>query len=228
MTDIFEYTVDDLGGFTDGDPVFMVLHGVGSSELQVRSIYTLAWPGSRARLICVRGPEQLGPANFQWFNQIPGDHPGNYLRLSALRVLMTQFVQNRQIEVPNSRFIIGGWSQGITVGLDQLTRGFQTVFGTVGWVLTYPDTPIARAFPAAVGPRFVEAGHAIDDPFVPIDHARGVRDDLVAAGYITRDAACNDDASLMLREIPWSMHTPPPPGAAVNHWRSVFKHDGCA
>ncbi|QNP49246.1 alpha/beta hydrolase [Diaphorobacter aerolatus] len=112
--------------------LLVLMHGVGSNE---QDLFGLApYVPEHFHVLSLRAPYRMGPNANAWFEfSVNGDGSRtiNAPQESASRALLLQTIETaaRQLRVPASRVIVGGFSQGGIMGLSVLLTRPQMVAG---------------------------------------------------------------------------------------------------
>jgi len=219
------YERSDLNGWTDGDPVYIVLHGQGGSPATFQANYEAAWGSPPGRLIFPEGPDEHANG-YRWIDQTQGDASDWLAELEALRPTIATFVQSMQDDAPNSVVVVGGESQGCMVAIDHVVfEGDSRACS--GWVMYHPTPFVSgESFPGTTD--HVEVGHADGDPLVPFADAQTVAGKLIDAGITRKRANCTNTTNSVLRKAKdYDQHSPPPDGWRGEFCKGARKYAGC-
>jgi phospholipase/carboxylesterase len=182
-------TVDDLVHEirpADGDPAgaIVLLHGRGTSEQDLLPLMDVFDPESRLVGVFPRGPLQLPPVGFHWYQKArvgfpdPDTFKATYERMAGWLESVAE-----QTGVPLDRTVLGGFSQGAVMAWAlALGRGRPRPAGLLtmsGFIPSVDGLELALdglgGFPVAIS-------HGSKDPVISVDFAHDTRDRAKAAG----------------------------------------------
>ncbi|CDG82492.1 alpha/beta hydrolase [Janthinobacterium agaricidamnosum] len=162
-------------GVLDGAPCVILLHGVGSNEVNL-----LAWAQEQdpsLAVILVRAPLVLGPDAYGWFHVTFGAAGPviNAGQAEVSRLALLDFIRGLPAAygIDAERIWLAGFSQGgilsASVGLTQpgLLAGFGLLSGRI-----LPEIDPAIAAPEALRTVSAFVSHGVQDSKLPIDFAR--------------------------------------------------------
>ncbi|MDR2336268.1 MAG: phospholipase [Burkholderiaceae bacterium] len=114
--------------------LLVLMHGVGSNEQDLFGLAPYV-PGN-FHVLSLRAPYRMGPNANAWFEfsvNADGSRTINVPQEAASRALVIQTLEAaaRQLRVPASRVIVGGFSQGGIMSLSVLLTRPETVAGAV-------------------------------------------------------------------------------------------------
>lgn len=181
--------IDDLVHLTRpaaGEPegAFVLLHGRGTSELDVAPLIDELDPDRRLLGVAPRGPLQLPPAGFHWYIVRQVGYPDPETFLPSFERLAGWFdALPAATGVPLERTVLGGFSQGAVMAYAlSLGAGRPRPAGLIalsGFIPVVESLPLAvedlDGFPVAIG-------HGTEDPIITIDFGRAARERLEEAG----------------------------------------------
>jgi phospholipase/carboxylesterase len=164
-------------------PALVLLHGYGSNE---HDLFGLApWLDERFWIVSPRAPVTLAPGSYAWFNlEIDGgillaDEEQMERSRQALVRLIAELPAACGID-PGRVFVLG-FSQGACLSLSLLLSAPELLAGGVamsGFLM--PETRAAAVPPARLAGRPVMVVHGDQDPLVPVEQGRDIRDYLAA------------------------------------------------
>ncbi|EJM74806.1 alpha/beta hydrolase [Pseudomonas sp. GM55] len=147
----------------------LLLHGVGSNEANLASL--AAWLPEELEVILLRGPLQVGPQGYAWYQvTFTGNGPSfNQEQAESSRQLLQRFIE----ALPKLPTVIAGFSQGgimsASLGLTEpeLIAGFAILSGRM---LRELDPRIASADRLKSVCAFIAHGH--QDNVLPVTWAK--------------------------------------------------------
>ena len=166
---------------TPGKPVLVLMHGRGSDERDLAPLAGLLAPDSPT--VLVRAPFEAAPLGYgpgwAWYRFLGGARPDPEQFEASQRALseLLDALPRLGLEGPA---VIGGFSQGGTMGLGQALRRPGSVAGVLNLSGFVPEHPTVRTDAAAGLPVFW--GHGTADGNVPYALARAGRTALEAGG----------------------------------------------
>jgi phospholipase/carboxylesterase len=106
-------------------------------------------------------------------------------RLPEMTGLLTQLVEDlcRRSELPKSRVILGGFSQGAMLATDAALRMPERPGGLIVWSGTLLNEMAWKQAATQGSALSVVQSHAVDDPILPYPGAEALRDMLTATGH---------------------------------------------
>ncbi|MGH7585221.1 MAG: alpha/beta hydrolase [Gemmatimonadales bacterium] len=172
---------DILAPDAPGRPVLVLMHGRGSDERDLAPLARLLAPDSPAVLI--RAPFEAAPLGYgtgwAWYRFLGGTRPDPDHFESSQQALsdLLDALPHLGLEGPA---VVGGFSQGGTMGIGQALRRPGSVAGVLNLSGFVPDHPTVRTEAAAGLPVFW--GHGTADGNVPFALARAGRAAFQAGG----------------------------------------------
>lgn len=168
-----------------GRPVVVLMHGRGADPSDLVGLRS--WFPGNVGLVLPRAPHPgatwgYGPG-WAWYRYEGGDRPEPESYRSAqaeLESLIEELPERLGREV--GPVVVGGFSQGGTMGLGYALRRPGSVAGVLNLSGFLPDHPEVRATPETAGDLPVFWGHGTADPAVPFSLARRGRSKLRKAG----------------------------------------------
>ena len=171
-------------GTPDGPPPLLILlHGVGSNEQDLMGLAPQL--DSRFLIVSARAPITLGAGSFAWFHVqfTPTGFIINPAEAEASRQRILKFVDEVVAEhkADPKRVYLLGFSQGCIMSLySALTEPekFAGVVGMSGRLL--PEALSGIAAPDRLRHLQIIVVHGTEDPVIPIEYGRAIRDQLNA------------------------------------------------
>jgi phospholipase/carboxylesterase len=168
----------------DGEPdgALVLMHGRGTSELDLLPLFDELDPGRRLFGVAPRGPLQLPPDGFHWYVVPRVGYPDPDTFWSSFRLLEAWLQALPELTgVGLDRTVLGGFSMGAVMSYALgMGKGRPPPAGVIAFSGFVPTVPRFSIDPAP-GLRVVTA-HGIHDPIIPVDFGRTAREQLEAAG----------------------------------------------
>ena len=168
----------------DGDGALVLLHGRGTSELDLLPLLDELDPEGRLHGVAPRAPLELAPGGFHWYVVPRVGHPDPETFWSSYRLLERWLEALPDLTgTPLERTVLGGFSMGAVMSYAlALGAGRPAPAGVLalsGFVPTVdrfePDLDARRGFRVATA-------HGTHDPIISVDFARAARRRLEPAG----------------------------------------------
>ena len=178
---MLHHEVLNRGPGSAGRPVLVLMHGRGSDERDLAQLGRLLAPDSA--LVLLRAPFEAAPLGYgpgwAWYRFLGGTRPDPEQFETSQRELaqVLDALPGLGLEGPP---VVGGFSQGGTMGLGQALRRPGTVAGVLNLSGFIPDHPTVRPEAGAGLPVFW--GHGTADGNVPYAVAQAGREALRAGG----------------------------------------------
>ncbi len=159
--------------------LLVLMHGVGSNEQDLFGLADYVPP--QFHVVSLRGPFALGPGSHAWFQfsvARDGSRTIDTTQETASRAAIIQTVQAlaAYLDVPASRVVLGGFSQGGIMALSLLrTRPDLLQAALVMHSRLLPEVD-ARAAPAeALQGKQLWVSHGLQDTVIPLASAQAIR-----------------------------------------------------
>lgn len=155
------------------------MHGVGSNEQDLFGL--AAYIPARFHALSLRAPYRMGPNANAWFDfsvNADGSRTINAAQEAASRALLLQTLESaaRQLGVPASRVIVGGFSQGGIMSLSVLLTRPDLVAGAMALhSRMLPEIVPQRAAQAAFKGRQLWVSQGLLDNVIPIANGEFIR-----------------------------------------------------
>ncbi len=166
---------------TDRHPAILALHGRGSNEHDLLGL--AAYLPKNFFWVSPRGPFDLGPRSYEWFQitQIGKPDPARLAgALESLGAFIEEVIARYPID-PGQLFLLG-FSQGSILAMSYALTHPQKVAGVIAQSGYLPlESGLQFDIDGARNTPFLLT-HGIDDPILPVDWARRSRDTLSALG----------------------------------------------
>lgn len=160
--------------------LLVLMHGVGSNE---QDLFGLApHVPSPFHVLSLRAPYRMGPTANAWFEftvSPDGTRSINEPQEIASRSLVAQTVDAaaRQLGIPASRVVAGGFSQGGIMALTLLLTRPELLHGAMAWHSRLLPQALPHAAPAAaLTGRHLWVSHGTHDNVIPLTSAQTIRD----------------------------------------------------
>ena len=164
------------------DGALVLLHGRGTSELDLLPLLDELDPDRRLFGVTPRAPIQLPPGGFHWYLVPRVGYPDPDTFWSSYRRLDDWLAALPELTgVGLERTVLGGFSMGAVMsyalGIGQGRPAAAGVIALSGFI------PTVDGFSAEPRPGLrVATSHGTDDPVIPVEFARAARERLEAAG----------------------------------------------
>lgn len=159
--------------------LLVLMHGVGSNE---QDLFGLApYVPESFHVLSLRAPYRMGPNANAWFEfsvNADGSRTINQPQESASRALLIQTLESatRQLGVPASRVIVGGFSQGGIMSLSVLLTRPELVAGAMALhSRMLPEVAEQIAPAAAFEGKHLWVSQGLQDGVIPIAHGEFIR-----------------------------------------------------
>lgn len=182
--------------------LLLLMHGVGSNEQDLFGLAPYVPP--QFHVLSLRAPYRMGPNANAWFEfsvNPDGSRTINEPQEAASRVLVAQTMDAaaKQLGVPASRVVVGGFSQGGIMSLSLLLTRPELLHGVMVLHSRLLPQVLPLAVPAAaLQGRQLWVSHGVQDNVIPL-----------ASAHAIRDHAATLPVDLVYREYP-GMHELPP------------------
>jgi phospholipase/carboxylesterase len=162
-------------------PTILALHGRGSNE---QDLITLSdYLPVNFLWISPRGPFDLGPGSYEWFqiNQIGKPDPVRLANaLGVIDTFIDEVIKNYPVD-PDKLYLLG-FSQGTIMSLSYLLTRPQRISGVIGQSGYLPHESGLTFDEAGIKNQPVLLTHGIEDATLPVELARRSRDTLQKLG----------------------------------------------
>lgn len=161
-------------GSMQGAPLLVLLHGVGGNERNL--LPTAEHLDPRFAVVSVRGPLQIGPDGFAFFNvQFTPEPVPNADQAEASRVALLEFLPElvREQGIDPKQVFLMGFSQGAIIGASVTLSQPDLIAGLVmlsGRIL--PEAHPTFAPPEQLRDTHVFVAHGVHDAKLGIHHGR--------------------------------------------------------
>ncbi len=162
----------------------VLLHGRGTSELDLLPLLSELDPDRRLAGVTVRAPLELTPGGFHWYVSRAVGYPDHdTFHQTYARLALWLGALPDALGVPWSRTVLGGFSMGAVMsyalGLDDRRPAPAGVLALSGFIPTVEgfelDLSDRDGFPVAIG-------HGTHDPVISVQFARDAHQRLETAG----------------------------------------------
>ncbi|QIL79370.1 phospholipase [Diaphorobacter sp. HDW4A] len=164
--------------------LLVLMHGVGSNE---QDLFGLApYVPETYHVLSLRAPYRMGPNANAWFDfsvNADGSRTINHPQEAASRNLLIQTLEAsaRQLGVPASRVIAGGFSQGGIMALSVLLTRPELVAGAMALHSRMLPEIAAQVAPAAAFEgKHLWVSQGLQDNVIPIAHGEFIREQVSA------------------------------------------------
>jgi phospholipase/carboxylesterase len=162
-------------------PTILALHGRGSNEGDLMGL--AEYLPKQYLWICPRGPFDLGPDSYEWFQitQIGKPDPKRLANaLSSIDRFIDEVIANYPVD--KSKIYLLGFSQGSIVSLSYALTKPQRVAGVIAQSGYIPHESGLQIDGAGVKGKPIILTHGVQDPMLPVDWSRRSRDTLLNLG----------------------------------------------
>jgi phospholipase/carboxylesterase len=158
-------------------PTILALHGRGSNEGDL--IGLADYLPKQFLWISPRGPFDLGPHSYEWFQITQVGRP-DPARLANALTMIDKFIDEivSNYPVDKNKLYLLGFSQGSIVSMSYALTHPQRIAGTVAQSGYIPDQSGLQIDAAGVQGKPFLLTHGIEDSVLPVDWARRSRDSL--------------------------------------------------
>jgi len=162
-------------------PTILALHGRGSNESDL--IGLSEYLPKRFLWISPRGPFDLGPDSYEWF-QITQIGKPDPVRLAAALKTLDHFIDEilENYPVDRGKLFLLGFSQGSIVSLSYALTKPGPLAGIVAQSGYIPNESGLQFDEAGIKGKAFLLTHGVQDPMLPVDWARRSRDTLQKLG----------------------------------------------
>ena len=158
-------------------PTILALHGRGSNE---RDLIGLAdYLPKEFLWISPRGPFDLGPDSYEWFQITQVGKPDPARLANAINVIdkfIDEIIENYPVD--KNKLYLLGFSQGSIVSMSYALTNPQRVAGVIAQSGYIPHESGLQIDEAGIQGKPFIVTHGIQDPMLPVDWARHSRDTL--------------------------------------------------
>jgi phospholipase/carboxylesterase len=158
-------------------PTILALHGRGSNEHDL--IGLADYLPADFLWISPRGPFDLGPDSYEWFQITQIGKPDPARLANALQVIdgfINEIIENYPVD--KSKLYLLGFSQGTIVSLSYALTYPRRVAGVIAQSGYFPHESGLTIDEAGIKHKPILQTHGIQDPTLPVDWARRSRDTL--------------------------------------------------
>ena len=159
--------------------LLVLMHGVGSNEQDLFGLADYVPP--QFHVVSLRGPFALGPGSHAWFQfsvARDGSRTIDTTQETASRAAIIQTVQAlaAYLDVPASRVVLGGFSQGGIMALSLLrTRPDLLQAALVMHSRLLPEVDALAAPAEALQGKQLWVSHGLQDTVIPLASAQAIR-----------------------------------------------------
>ena len=158
-------------------PTILALHGRGSNE---RDLIGLAdYLPKEFLWISPRGPFDLGPDSYEWFQITQVGKPDPARLVNAINMIdkfIDEIIENYPVD--KNKLYLLGFSQGSIVSMSYALTNPQRVAGVIAQSGYIPHESGLQIDEAGIQGKPFIVIHGIQDPMLPVDWARHSRDTL--------------------------------------------------
>jgi phospholipase/carboxylesterase len=158
-------------------PTILALHGRGSNETDLLGLAD--YLPKNFLWICPRGPFELGPDSYEWFQLMQVGKP-DPTRLANTLHTIDKFIDEiiAKYPVDKNKLYLMGFSQGSIVSMSYALTKPQRVAGVIAQSGYIPDKSGLQIDEAGVKGKPFLLTHGVQDPILPVDWARRSHDTL--------------------------------------------------
>ncbi|MFZ2389392.1 MAG: dienelactone hydrolase family protein [Polaromonas sp.] len=188
--------------------LLVLMHGVGSNE---QDLFGLApHVPANFHVLSLRAPNVLGPGSYAWFQfgVTPTGRVINEAQESASRQQVAQVLESaaRQLDVPASRVVVGGFSQGGIMSLSLLLTQPALMHAAMVLHSRLLDEVRPLIAPASqLQGKQLWVSHGTQDQMIPIANAHAIRSAVQALPITLRYAEFHNAHDIAREELAQGM-----------------------